>query len=75
MKLNHLQVSTYDVDASAAFYERFFGFRKGWEADGETFLVREADEDGFSSPSSPSNKGQNLPSGCTLDSPWTPSRK
>ena len=47
MKLNHLQVSTYDVDASVAFYERFFGFRKGWEADGETFLVREADEDGF----------------------------
>ncbi len=47
MKLNHLQVSTYDVDASTAFYERFFSFRKGWEADGETFLVREADEDGF----------------------------
>ncbi|MDE0029989.1 MAG: VOC family protein [Deltaproteobacteria bacterium] len=47
MKLNHLQVSTHDVDASTAFYERFFGFKKGWEADGETFLVREADEDGF----------------------------
>ena len=47
MKLNHLQVSTYDVDASVAFYERFFGFRKGWEADGETFLVREANDDGF----------------------------
>ena len=47
MKLNHLQVSTYDVDASIAFYERFFGFRKGWEADGETFLVREADGDNF----------------------------
>jgi len=61
MKLNHLQVSTYDVDASVAFYERFFDFGKGWEADGETFLVREADEDGFLLALKPVEKGTEPP--------------
>jgi len=47
MKLNNLQVPTYDLDTSVEFYERFFGFKKMSEEDGETFLVRKDDEDGF----------------------------
>ncbi len=44
MKLNHMNLVTHDIEASQAFYERYFGFKKLFEEAGEVFLQ---DKDGF----------------------------
>ena len=38
LNLNHMNVSTNDLPASQAFYEKYFEFVKKYEAGGETFL-------------------------------------
>jgi catechol 2,3-dioxygenase-like lactoylglutathione lyase family enzyme len=46
MDLNHLYLRVRDLDASLAFYRRFFDFGDGVEWQGETCVVRNAE--GFS---------------------------
>ncbi len=45
MNLNHLYLRVRDLEASLAFYRRFFGFLDGVEWQGETCVVR--NEAGF----------------------------
>ncbi len=46
MKLNHLNLCVPDVQATATFFEEFFGFRR-LEAKGRDALVLLADDAGF----------------------------
>jgi catechol 2,3-dioxygenase-like lactoylglutathione lyase family enzyme len=42
VNLDHVNLRVRDVDACRAFYERWFGFRLAFEADGGFFLRNEA---------------------------------
>ena len=60
MDLNHLNLRVLDIHACRAFYERHFGFRLAFEADGG-FFVR--NEDGFLLALVPAVEHQALPDG------------
>jgi catechol 2,3-dioxygenase-like lactoylglutathione lyase family enzyme len=60
MDLNHLNLRVRDPAACRAFYERFFGFRFAFEADGGPFLRNDA---GFLLALVPVREHQRLPDG------------
>ena len=58
--LNHLNLRVRDADACRAFYEKHFGFRFAFEADGGPFL---RNDNGFLLALIPSDPHQALPPG------------
>src|SRR5688572_7882000 len=63
MGLDHLNLRVRDIDACRAFYERHFGFRLAFEADGGYFL---RDDDRFLLALVPADPHQALPPGFHL---------
>ena len=60
MDLDHLNLRVRDADACRAFYERHFGFRLAFEADGGWFL---RNDDGFTLALVPVEHHRDLPDG------------
>jgi catechol 2,3-dioxygenase-like lactoylglutathione lyase family enzyme len=60
MDLNHLNLRVEDADACRNFYERHFGFRLAFEAEGGWFLRNEA---GFLLALVPTSEHHDLPDG------------
>ena len=65
MRLRHLNLRVRDAAACREFYERHFGFRPAFEADGGWFL-RDRDDDGFLLAVVPAERHQPLPDGFHL---------
>ena len=69
LTLNHMNVATNDLPTSKGFYEKYFGFEKRHEANGETFL---GNKTGFLLALLPVEEPVSSPNGCTTDSPYSP---